>query len=199
MNQPVTKYTKFAILLHWLIGLLIIAMLAFGLFMSEIPKDLPDVASIDLFNWGVYTIQLSEPQSPRAFYFNLHKSIGITLLALILIRVYWRLTHAAPAFPDTMKRWEKMAADWSHKLLYALMVIMPVSGFLMTTYSKYGLKWFGIRVTEGLDNEPLREIFKEVHEFTAFLLIAFIVVHILAAIKHKVIDKDEVMSRMSLH
>jgi len=199
MNDTVERYTKTAIILHWLVALLIIAMLALGLWMSELPKDAPKTAAFDLFNWGIYTVTLPEPVSVRTFYFNLHKSIGMTVLAIILIRVFWRLTHAAPAFPATMKSWEMKLADWGHKGLYILMLVLPLSGFIMSIYSKWGIMWFGIPVVKGLDNPQLRDFFKEMHEISAWLIIVLIVLHVIAAVKHKVVDKDDVMKRMSLH
>lgn len=199
MNTTVERYTKTAIILHWLIALLIIAMLALGLWMHELPKDAPKAASFDLFNWGIYTVTFAEPISVRTFYFNLHKSIGITVLALILFRVFWRLTHAAPELPATMKDWEKKLADVSHKLLYLLMLVLPLSGFIMSVYSKWGIMWFGLPLVKGLDNPQLRDLFMEVHEVSAWLIIVLIVVHVLAALKHKLVDKDEVMKRMSVH
>lgn len=198
MNDTVERYTKTAIILHWLIALLIIAMLALGFWMHELPKDAPKTAAFDLFNLGIYTMTLPEPVSVRTFYFNLHKSIGVTLLAIILFRVFWRFTHVVPAFPDTMKAWEKKLADAGHKTLYVLMLVMPLSGFVMSIFSKWGIMWFGIPLVKGLDNPELREIFTEVHEITAWLLIIVIVLHVAAAIKHKVVDKDNVMKRMSL-
>jgi cytochrome b561 len=198
MNNTVQRYTKTAIILHWVVGLLIIAMLALGLWMSGLPKDAPKTATFDLFNWGLYTVTLPEPVSVRTFYFNLHKSIGITVMALILLRIFWRLTHVVPAFPDTMKGWEKILADLGHKALYVMMVVLPLSGFIMSIYSKWGILWFGLPLVDGLDNPQLRDFFKAVHEISAWIILALIVVHVAAAIKHKLIDKDEVMKRMSL-
>lgn len=198
MNNTVERYTKTAIILHWLIALLIIAMLALGLWMHELPKDAPKAASFDLFNWGLYMVTLPEPVSVRTFYFNLHKSIGVTLMALIFFRVFWRFTHPAPAFPQTMKAWEQKLADLGHKALYLLMLALPLSGFIMSVYSKWGILWFGVPLVEGLDNPQLRDLFKEVHEISAWLIILLIVFHVIAAIKHKVVDKDDTMKRMSL-
>jgi len=198
MNNTVQRYTKTAIVLHWLIGLLIIAMLALGLWMHELPKEAPKTATFDLFNWGLYTLTMPEPVSVRTFYFNLHKSIGITVMVLILLRFFWRLTHVAPAFPDTMKGWEKKLADLGHKALYLMMVVLPLSGFIMSVYSKWGILWFGMPLVKGLDNPALRDFFKEVHEISAWVIIVLIVLHVAAALKHKVIDRDDVMKRMSL-
>lgn len=198
MNDTV-RYTKTAIILHWLIALLIIAMLALGFWMHELPKDAPKTASFDLFNLGIYTMTLPEPVSVRTFYFNLHKSLGVTVFAIILFRVFWRLTHVPPAFLSTMQAWEKRLADLGHKALYVLMLAMPLSGVVLSLYSKFGIKWFGIPLVPGLDNPALREVFTEVHETTAWLLIVLIVIHVAAAVKHKVVDKDGVLKRMSLH
>lgn len=198
MMQSVQRYNKTTIILHWLIGLLLLAMLALGFWMSGLPKDLPEMAAVDLFELGIYTLQLSEPMSPRAFYFNLHKSIGSTLFLLILFRVFWRLRHAAPEFPASMPVWEKKLAAAVHHVLYLLMLALPVTGLLMTLYSKYGLLWFGIKVFEGLDMPQLRDAFKEAHEIIAISLLTLIVLHVLAAFKHKWLDKDTVMSRMTL-
>ena len=198
MNTAATRYTKTAILLHWLIAIVIIGMFALGWFMSELPKDAPKEAAYDLFNLGIYTWQLAEPASPRTFYFNLHKSIGITLLALIAIRVFWRVTHRPPALLSSLKAWERKLATAGHHLLYVLMVAMPVTGLLQAVYSKYGVKWFGLDFIPGLDNKDVRAIFHEAHEIIGMLLALLILVHILGALKHKFLDKDETLSRMSL-
>ncbi len=194
-----SKYTKTAIMLHWLIALGIVAMFGLGWYMSELPKEGPKAMTYDLFDLGIYTWQLSEEVSPRTFYFNLHKSIGVTLLALIVFRVYWRLTHQPPALLASMQAWEKKLATLGHKALYVLMLAVPVSGLIMATYSKYGVKWFGVPLIPGLDDKAMRENFVEVHEIAGIILLVIIIVHSLAALKHKFIDKDGTLKRMSLH
>ena len=198
MNQASTRYTKTAVILHWLIAIGIFAMFALGWYMSELPKDAPKQIAYDLFDWGIYTWQLSEEASPRTFYFNLHKSIGVTLLGLIIIRVLWRITHRPPALLSTYKAWERKLATGTHHLLYLLMVAMPLSGLIMAVSSKYGVKWFGMDFIGGLDNTPLREAFKEVHEIIGAIILLVLILHILGALKHKFIDKDGTMERMSL-
>jgi len=199
MNSAHSKYTKTAVILHWLIGFAILGMFALGWYMVDLPKEGPKSAAFDLFDWGIYTWQLSEEVSPRTFYYNLHKSIGVTLLVLIAFRVLWRITHRPPAALPSMKDWEKKLATAGHHLLYLLMVAMPVSGLIMAVYSKYGLKWFGIALISGLDDKSMRETFSEAHELIGTILIAVIIVHVLAALKHKFIDRDETLKRMSLH
>ncbi len=198
MNQASPRYTKVAVILHGLIALGIFAMFALGWYMSEIPKDAAKQAAFDLFDLGVYTWQFAEEISPRTFYFNLHKSIGVTLLALIAFRVFWRVTHRPPAALASYKVWEKKLAAGTHHMLYLLMLAVPVSGIIMATYSKYGVKWFGIDLIAGLDNKDLRELFKEAHEIIGAILLIMVILHIAGALKHKFIDKDDTMQRMSL-
>ena len=196
MNHSTTSYTKTAKVLHWLIAIGIFGMFALGWFMSELPKEAPKQMAYDLFNLGIYTWNLTEEISPRTFYFNLHKSIGVTIFALILIRILWRITHRPPALLASYKAWESKLASGAHHLLYLLMVALPVSGVIMATYSKYGIKWFGIPFIKGLDNNPMRELFKDVHEIIGLIILLVIIVHILGALKHKFIDKDETLKRM---
>lgn len=197
MHNPDSRYTKGAIWLHWLVAIGIFALLALGWYMNELPKGGDKVASFDLFDLGLYTVTLSEAVSPRTFYFNLHKSIGLTVFFLIVLRVYWRFTHQPPAL-TSVKPWERILAHGTHHLLYVLMIVMPLTGLLTTLYSKYGLSWFSIPVLPGLDEPALRDIFVDAHEVTATLLIILISLHILGALKHQWIDKKDIMKRMSL-
>jgi len=192
------KYTKTAVILHWLIAIAIFSMFAIGWFMSDLPKEGPKAMSFDLFDLGIYTMNVAEEITPRSFYFNLHKSIGITLLALIAFRFFWKLTHNAPAMLSSYKAWEKKLATATHHSLYLLMFLLPLSGVIMALYSKYGIKWFGIELVGGLDNKVIREAFVEVHEIVGILLLAVVVVHVAGALKHKLIDKDATAQRMSL-
>ena len=198
MNDSIQRYNKVAIILHLVVGVFIVAMFGLGWYMSELPKDMPKVPSLDLFDLGLYTLQFAEPVTARTFYFGLHKSLGVTVFALILFRLFWRLTHAAPAFPATMKEWEKKLAEWTHKALYLLILAVPLTGVVMAVFSKYGLLWFGVRLSQGLDNEGLRQVFKEAHEVAGVILLALIGLHVVAAIKHQVVDKDDLLKRISL-
>lgn len=193
-----TRYTKTAIILHWLIAFAIFAMFALGWYMADIPKDAPKQLAFDLFDLGIYTWQLAEEASPRTFYFNFHKSLGITIFALIVLRILWRISHKPPAMLSSYKAYERKLATGAHHLLYLLMVAVPVTGVIMSLYSKYGLMWFGIHLMDGLDNKDLRETFVEAHELIGIVMLIIIVIHVIGAIKHKLIDKDDTMKRMSL-
>ncbi len=196
MNQAATRYTKTAVILHWLIAIGIFIMFGIGWFMADLPKDAPKQAAFDVFDLGVYTWQSAEAISPRNFYFNLHKSLGITIFVLILFRVLWRLGHKPPALLASYKEIERKLAKWTHRLLYLLMVALPLSGLIMVIYGKYGVKWFGIDLFGGLDSKPVRDAFKEAHEIIGLVILAVLALHIIGALKHKFIDKDETLSRM---
>ncbi|MEY3798142.1 MAG: hypothetical protein RLZZ572_323 [Pseudomonadota bacterium] len=198
MKQTPSRYTKTAIVLHWLIAIFIALMFVLGWFMAELPKEAPKQLAYDIFDLGVYTWQLAEEASPRTFYFNLHKSLGLTVLALIVLRILWRITHTPPATLSSYKAIEKKVATATHHSLYLLMLAVPVTGLIMAINSKYGVKWFGMDVIAGLDNKPMREFFECTHEFVGIVLLVLIGIHLLGALKHKFIDKDDTMSRMSL-
>ena len=191
-----TKYTNVAIVLHWLIGIAILFMFVLGWFMTELPKETPKTTSFDIFNLGLITWGVEEEQSQRSFYFNLHKSVGLSLLMLIVLRMYWRFTHRPPAFLNSMKLWEKRLAKATHHSLYLLMFLIPLSGIIMSAGSKYGIKWFGIKVIPGFDNKAIRELFYEFHEIFGLLLLLILILHILGAVKHSIVDKDGTLRRM---
>jgi cytochrome b561 len=198
MKHTPRRYTKTAIILHWLIAIFIALMFVLGWYMAELPKEAPKQMAYDLFDLGVYTWQVAEEISPRTFYFNLHKSLGLTVLALIVLRILWRITHTPPAALSSYKAIEKKVATATHHSLYLLMLAVPVTGLTMAINSKYGVKWFGIDVIAGLDNKPVRDFFECTHEFVGIVLLVLIGIHLLGALKHKFIDKDNTMSRMSL-
>ena len=168
------KYTSMAIWLHWIVGIVILGQLALGLYMGDIPKDTPD----------------------RAWYFNLHKSIGVTLAVFILLRVIWRLGHRPPSLEGLTPAWQVTASKISHGLLYLCMIAMPVTGMTMSSYSKYGVKVWGMKLISGSDDEASREFWLELHEITAEILMVVIAIHVIAALKHLMIEKNTVFQRM---
>lgn len=198
MTNNASRYTKTAVILHWLIAIAILGMFALGWYMTDLPKEGPKQMAYDLFDWGIYTWQLNEEASPRTFYFNLHKSIGITLFGLIIIRILWRITHKPPALLTSYKAWERKLATGTHHLLYLLMIAMPLSGLITAVSSKYGVKWFGVAFIKGLDDAGLRDIFEAAHEIIAIIILVALFLHIAGALKHKFIDKDDTLKRMSL-
>ena len=194
-----SQYNNISIFLHWLIAVGIVFMFILGWFMDTVPKDAAKSSTFDLFNMGLYVWELSKEVSPRSFYFNLHKSVGISLFALIILRILWRLTHKPPALFDSMKTWEKKLATGAHHGLYFLMVATPLAGIIMSISSKYGIHWFGIKLVGGIDNKASRELFYEFHEIFGLLILLILFFHIAGAFKHALVDKDGTIRRMWFH
>jgi cytochrome b561 len=169
------RYSNVAIALHWLIAVGVLVMIGLGWTMTDIPKGTPE----------------------RAYFFNLHKSIGVTVGVLALIRLWWRATHRPPALPGSMASWEVTAAKVNHALLYACIIAMPVIGFLASNFTKFGVKYFGLQIGPFFpENQALRDGLQQVHGLLSYLLVVLVVVHVLAAFKHLLVDKDGVFQRM---
>jgi cytochrome b561 len=174
MDAP--RYHPVSIALHWIIVLLVLAQLALGWWMIDIPKN---------------------PPGPRAWWFNAHKSIGMTIGLLMLARLGWRLRRGAPPLPAAMPRWQQNAAHVSHFLLYACVILQPLWGYLGSTFTKYPIKYFGLTLPHwGWDSPALKDLFSALHLGTACLLMAVIAVHVGAALKHLLVDRDGVFQRM---
>jgi cytochrome b561 len=168
-------YTRTAIVLHWLIALLLLSQFGFGWLLEDIPRNTP----------------------ARGYWVNLHKSTGVLIGLLIVLRIGWRLRHAPPPAPP-MQAWQRRAAHASHLAMYACMVLMPLSGYLASNFSKHGIKLFNVvRLAPwGSDDKLLYALFNQVHKVTGVLFAALIVVHLLAVLKHTLVNRDGVLSRM---
>lgn len=128
-----------------------------------------------------------------------HKSIGITILVLALIRLSYRLIVPAPSLPSSMNRWQVNASKASHILLYGFLFALPISGWLMSSAKAYSVSWFNLVTLPDFiaPSETLAEQFHVVHHYLAEALFVIALVHVLAALKHHLIDKDDVLTRMS--
>ena len=182
-NSATVRYDRVQIILHWVIAVIILSMIVLGLYMVGLPKQ--------------SELPVGE-ESVRAFYFLLHKSLGLSVAFLIVFRVFWRLTHKAPALPDNISKWQQKAAGAVHGLFYVLMVAMPLSGYMQSTYSKYSTKFWGIKLPRLAEaDQGMREFYSQIHECLAFLLIALIVIHLAAVAKHRLAGTT-ISDRMSL-
>ncbi len=179
------KYSRTAMLLHWLIALLI-------------------VANVIL----VWTVDYVADEKVRPI-IDLHKSVGITVLGLALMRLLWRATHTPPALPASYAPWERFSAHLAHAILYLLIFALPLSGWLHDSAWKdaatHPMKLFGlipwprIGFITGLDpipKEALHSVFGAVHEQFAWLLYVLFVLHVGGALKHQFIDKEPELQRM---
>jgi cytochrome b561 len=130
--------------------------------------------------------------------YSWHKWAGVTIFTLVLVRSAWRLSHAAPAMPDQLPRWQRAAAEASHFLLFVMMILIPLSGWLMSSAKGFQTVYFGILpIPDLLDkNKELGETLALVHKFLTFALIPIVILHAGAALKHHFIDKDDVLKRM---
>jgi cytochrome b561 len=170
-----TRYTYIAIALHWLLAIGLIYQLGLGMWMEDIPKTPPGL---------------------RAEWFNWHKSIGIVLGLVIVLRGIWRLTHRPPALPDSMPAWQIWAANTSHALLYICMVTMPVSGFLGSSFTAYPIKFFGTPLPRLWDaSADLKELFGVLHTGCSYVFMTLIAIHIFAALLHA-FRRDGIANRM---
>jgi cytochrome b561 len=127
-----------------------------------------------------------------------HKSFGITILGLALIRLVWRATSPVPRMPRTMPLWQVGAARISHFLLYGFLFALPITGWIMSSASNYPVSWFGLVKLPDLvaPDRALHETFVEVHHFLAWSLLTIASLHVLAALKHHFFDRDDVLKRM---
>lgn len=169
------QYTRTAITLHWFIALLIFAAFPLGVYMHELPLS-PDKLRL----------------------YSYHKWIGVTVFMLALIRLYWRATHQPPALPASMPGWEKLAAHATHYALYALIFIIPLSGWLMSSAKGVQTVWFGMLPLPDLleKNRELGKALEEVHKALNFTMAGLVLIHAAAAIRHHLVDRDEVLTRM---
>jgi cytochrome b561 len=158
------------------------------------------VLLLAMFSLGLYMHEL--PLSPwKLKVYSWHKWAGVTLFLLVWVRLAWRATHRPPALPESMTASMRLAAHAGHGLLYLLMIAIPLSGWLMSSAKGFQTVYFGIvPIPDLLDkNKELGEVLAEVHETLNFLLAAVVGGHTLAALKHHLIDKDDVLTRMSPH
>jgi len=182
MPTSSTRYSNVAIALHWLMALGFLALIVIGLSMTHL--GLAPMTKFKLY--------------------QLHKSIGVTIMLLALCRIAWRLTHRPPALPD-MPPLERFAAEAAHVLLYVLMLALPLTGWALVSASPFNLPtvlfgvipWPHLPFLADLEDKASAEaILKFIHDKLAWAVIALIAVHAGAALRHHIILRDDVLARM---
>ena len=170
-----THYTPLAKGLHWLMALMSFGLLALGFYMSDLPLS-PE--KLQLYSW--------------------HKWAGVTIFVLVWLRLAWRITHRPPALPDGMPVHMQWAAHAGHFLLYALMIAIPLSGWLMSSAKGVQTVWFGVLPLPDLlaKDKALGHLLAEVHEALNMGLLLLIAGHAAAALFHHVVHKDDTLRRM---
>ena len=128
-----------------------------------------------------------------------HKSVGITIFALALVRICWRFITPAPTLPSEMAGWQTQASKLSHVLLYVFLFALPITGWLMSSASAYTVSWFGLFELPDLvePSKALKKTLLSSHELLSKALFVVALIHIAAALKHHFIDKDDILKRMT--
>lgn len=177
MFTQTTTYAKPLIIIHWLTALCVLSAIGLGLYMSDLPVS---PQRIKLYNW--------------------HKWLGMTALFLTLIRMGVRFATPVPNMPDSMSKIQVLLAHFGHFGLYGLLLMVPLSGWLMSSAHGYSIQYLGVFAIPDLiaPNEYLASLFKTIHEVIAKIMILLLLGHIGAAIKHQWIDHDNLLDRMRL-
>jgi len=161
---------------HWITVLGVLGLIGVGLWMDELPNS-PDKVKV----------------------FALHKSVGITVLAVLLLRIAWRFIDKRPPYPAGMPQWQRAASEVSHFLLHAVPPAQIFSGWLYNSASNFALQWFGIVQLPRLSgpDRELRGMSHDWHETGWIVLLVLVGIHVAAALKHHYIDKDATLARMT--
>ncbi len=175
LNAHSPRYGLVAQCAHWLVFLLVAALFAIALYMVDLPLG---------------------PEKIKVY--NLHKSIGVTVLSLMLLRLLWRQVSRPPALPQEMPAWERAAAHASHALLYILLLVQPTVGIIQSWSANFPVVVFGLFILPNLTgpSESLKELLGVLHSWGAWLLLALIAAHVGAALRHHLVLRDDVLRRM---
>lgn len=175
MPTQATRYSTVAQIFHWVIAALIVVQFTLGWSAEDLPN-------------GLHKLAL----------FARHKSFGMTVLILAVLRLLWRLRHPAPPLPAGMTRIEIIGARTTHIAFYVLLFAMPLTGWMMSSAKNYAVSWFGLFTWPNLigKNEAAFAVLRTVHDTLSYVLFAVAVLHILAALKHHFWNRDDVLVRM---
>ncbi len=175
IRNTTARWGSLAQLFHWTIVVLIITQFV----LIGIEKDLP---------LGVAKLATLAR----------HKSVGITILGLAVLRLLWRWLNPTPPLPNTLKPYERVLANATHFALYALLFVMPLTGWMMSSARSFPVSWFSLFQLPDLvaPNRTLYEALHETHEILAWTLVAVATLHVLAALKHHFVLKDDTLRRM---
>lgn len=161
--------------LHWLVVVLILVMAWLGLTMGDLPNGPDKIAT-----------------------YALHKSVGITILALVVVRLLWRMHAGAPQAIPRVPGWQQRGASLTHWALYALLLAMPLSGWVLNSASGFPLQWFGLLnlpAIAGKDHD-LHELAEDIHEWLFWAMVTLAVLHAAAAFHHHLFLRDPTLARM---
>lgn len=169
-----SRYSHTAIALHWLVALLLPVQLALGWYMLSI-----------------------EEQPGSEWYFALHISIGLTIALLVAVRIFWRMRHPAPPLPSHLPAWQTRVAGFSHWLLYAALVLVPLTGYVGASFGGDAIAFYGLALPTWIPkDEASKELLFNAHATFAWALVGLVTLHTGAAAKHLLLDKNGIFGRM---
>lgn len=171
-----SRYSKGAIILHWLMAVMIIGNLAGGFLHDFVPTE----------------------GGQRAAVMGLHKSFGLTIIALTLIRLGWRLANPPPPLPAYFTGGERLLSKAAHLGFYGLMLALPLSGWVAADRNDRPLAFFGLPVPKFGVDKAMGSTANEMHELLGWAMLALLALHIIGIIKHKVMDRDNLLPRMGI-
>ena len=172
----IQKYHISLRVIHWLMALIIISLLASGIYMTTLTN-----------------------QPFRPTFYNLHKSFGVIVIFLFTLRIISKIKHKAPKLPKTINRNIQKLAHGTHHLIYLLMITIPLSGYLMSNSYGYAVKLFGTKLPNLVEkNYQLAGLFSNIHQYAAYFLIFLLILHIGAVIKHRFFEakENDILPRM---
>lgn len=175
LRNTTTRWGSVTQLLHWLIVALIITQVTLATLAEDLPLGMKKLAM-----------------------YARHKSFGITILGLVVLRLLWRWTNPTPELPTTLKPYERVLAQVTHAALYLLLFAMPLTGWMMSSARGFPVSWFGLAQLPDLvpRNRGLYETLKSTHDNLALVLYGVVGLHVLAALKHHFVMRDDVLRRM---
>jgi cytochrome b561 len=173
---PSHRYAGSQRLLHWVMAAVIFAALTIGLYCTFLGRGSPD----------------------RQMLMDIHKSLGMTALVLIVLRIPLRAKTGEPAWRNAPARHERIASDAAHGVLYILMLLMPLSGYITSSSEGRSVPWFGLFTWPNLftENHPFGRLVGRVHHYGAYVFFAILGLHLAAVLWHRFVRRDDVLSRM---
>ncbi len=171
-----STYTRTAIILHWLLALGVLTQFSLGWWMRTLP----------------------DKTGAQAYWFNLHKSIGLTVFMLLVVVLIWRIRNPPPPLPDFMPAWQRWSAKACHYGLFLCLLIMPISGYMGSSFTRFPIRYFGMVLPNfwGWESVELKALSSLVHFCTVLVFMSLVAVHIAAAIMHLALKRDQVFRRM---
>lgn len=169
------RYTLSMRIFHWLMAAMLLCMVPFGMWMADLPQDNPD----------------------KFYYYGLHKSFGVIVLILVSLRIINRWKSQIPELPKEIKKFDQMLSAATVVALYLCMFVMPISGYLMSTFGGHPVAVFSLTLPALVAKNPdMGKLFLGVHEVTAYCLVAAFVLHIAGTLKHFWVEKVNLLKRM---